>query len=189
MTTQTIIDGIDYGPLAALIGTWEGDKGMDIAPEPDGKEENPYYETIIYEAIGDVTNAEQQTLSVLRYHQVVKRKSNDKVFHNETGYWMWDSNTNTISQSLTIPRGVCLLAGGNGGEFDGNNCVLEVEAGIDNKDWGIIQAPFMRDNAKTTSFTHKISVVDGVMTYSETTMVDIFGKVFEHTDGNVLGRS
>lgn len=26
-----------FGPLAALIGEWKGDKGMDIAPEPDGE--------------------------------------------------------------------------------------------------------------------------------------------------------
>ena len=32
---------IDYGPLAGLIGTWKGDKGADIAPEPDGTEESP----------------------------------------------------------------------------------------------------------------------------------------------------
>ena len=54
---------IDYGPLAALIGTWQGDKGMDVSPEPDGIEENPYYETIVFEAAGDVTNAEAQTLA------------------------------------------------------------------------------------------------------------------------------
>jgi len=29
---------IDYGPLAGLIGTWTGSKGLDIAPEPDGTE-------------------------------------------------------------------------------------------------------------------------------------------------------
>ena len=29
---------IDYGPLAALIGTWRGDRGMDVAPDPDGGE-------------------------------------------------------------------------------------------------------------------------------------------------------
>ena len=26
---------VDYGPLALLLGTWEGDKGLDISPEPD----------------------------------------------------------------------------------------------------------------------------------------------------------
>ena len=41
-----------YGPLTGQIGTWNGDKGMDIAPEPDGTEHNPYYETITYTAIG-----------------------------------------------------------------------------------------------------------------------------------------
>ena len=40
---------VDYGPLAGLIGTWKGDKGLDVSPEPDGKEENPFYETIVFE--------------------------------------------------------------------------------------------------------------------------------------------
>jgi hypothetical protein len=28
-----IIDGIDYGPLAQLLGKWVGDKGIDKAPD------------------------------------------------------------------------------------------------------------------------------------------------------------
>ena len=32
---------VDYGPLAGLIGSWSGDKGTDIAPDPDGTETNP----------------------------------------------------------------------------------------------------------------------------------------------------
>ena len=103
--TDTSTD-LNYGPLTALIGTWAGDKGMDIAPEPDGEEHNPYHETILFEAIGDVTNAESQRLVALRYHQVVRRNSNNKVFHNETGYWIWDAERNLVMQTLTIPRGV-----------------------------------------------------------------------------------
>ena len=76
---------IEYGPLNDLIGVWKGDKGLDVAPEPDGAEENPYFETITFTAIGDVTNAESQVLVALHYHQIVRRKSNNKVFHNETG--------------------------------------------------------------------------------------------------------
>ena len=56
---------VDYGPLAGLIGNWRGDKGMDISPEPDGTEENPYYETLVFEAAGDVGNAGEQTLAVV----------------------------------------------------------------------------------------------------------------------------
>jgi hypothetical protein len=43
---------IDYGPLAGLIGTWNGDKGMDVAPEPEGVERAPYFETTSLEIYG-----------------------------------------------------------------------------------------------------------------------------------------
>lgn len=69
-------DELNYGPLTALTGTWKGDMGTDISPEPEGIENNPYCETIIFTA-----------------------KTNDVVMH-----------------SLTIPRGVCLLAGGKAEE-------------------------------------------------------------------------
>ena len=184
------IDNINYGPLNELIGVWKGDKGIDVAPEPDGAENNPYYETITFTAIGDVTNAESQVLAAIHYRQIVQRKSNDKVFHDETGYWMWDENTKTIMHSLTIPRAVSVLAGGshNGEQEDDGSIVLEVSASLNDKDWQIIQSPFMRDNAKTTEFRHKITVGNGKLSYSETTIVDIYGKVFEHTDNNELTR-
>jgi hypothetical protein len=105
-------DDVDYGPLNQLIGVWRGDKGVDIAPEPDGAENNPYYETIAFTAASDVTNAESQTLAAIHYRQIVQRKSNDKVFHDETGYWMWDAQAGIIMHSLTIPRAVSVLAGG-----------------------------------------------------------------------------
>ena len=76
--------GIDFGPLTALIGVWKGDKGVDIAPEPDGEETNPFFETITFLEVGGVTNAESQNLSALHYHQIVSRKSDGAVFHNET---------------------------------------------------------------------------------------------------------
>ncbi|HEX9795083.1 MAG TPA: heme-binding beta-barrel domain-containing protein [Planctomycetota bacterium] len=103
---------IDYGPLAGLIGTWTGDKGLDVSPLPDGTEENPYFETLVFEVAGQVENAERQTLAIVRYHQVVSRKSNGEVFHDQIGYWMWDARSGVIAQSLTIPRAVCVLAGG-----------------------------------------------------------------------------
>jgi len=178
----------DYGPLTGLIGTWEGDKGMDIAPEPDGTENNPYYETITFEGIGELTNAESQCLIAIHYRQIVRRKSTQKVFHDETGYWMWDAKTQTVMHSLLIPRAVGVLAGAkyDATKSQGDNVVLEVSAKMDDPDWGIIQSPFMRDNARTTEFHHKITVGGGKLSYAETTMVDIYGKIFEHTDQNEL---
>ncbi|WP_031434079.1 heme-binding beta-barrel domain-containing protein [Methylomarinum vadi] len=181
---------IDYGPLTELIGVWQGDKGLDVSPEPEGGERNPYYETITFAPIGDVTNAESQLLAALHYRQIVQRKSNDEIFHDETGYWMWDKKAGIVMQSLTIPRGVSVLAGGtHDGEKDENGTImLEVAAGLDDEDWQIIQSPFMRDHARTTAFRHRITVGSGLLSYEETTMVEIYDKVFEHTDRNELQR-
>lgn len=181
---------IAYGPLAELVGVWVGDKGIDVAPEPDGEENNPYYETITFTAIGNVTNAESQVLAAVHYRQIVQRKSNDKIFHDETGYWMWDAGESIIMHSLTIPRGVCVLAGGiyAEGKNPAGIKLLEVSASLDDENWRIVQSPFMQKNAKTTEFYHRITVGNGVLSYVETTMVEIYEKVFEHTDQNELSR-
>ncbi len=186
--SDSVIDGINYGPLAGLIGTWLGDSGMDVAPEPDGDEHNPYYETIRFAAAGDVTNAEQQTLSVVRYHQVVSRKSNHKVFHDQVGYWLWDPATDAVIQTLSIPRAVTLLAGG-GASLEGETTVLEVKACAGDADWSICQAPFMQSNAKTTEYRHRLSIVGDTLRYSQATVLEIYGKhAFLHTDENTLQR-
>ena len=181
-------NGTDYGPLEVLIGVWKGDKGKDVAPEPSGEENNPYFETITFTAIGDVTNADSQVLSVLRYHQVVQRKSNNEVFHDETGYWMWDPKEEIIMHSLVIPRAVSVLAGGkhNGQRIADGSMILKVSAKIDGEKWGILQSPFMQKNARTTEFRQKIIVSNGKLSYLETTMLKIYGRVFEHTDQNEL---
>jgi hypothetical protein len=180
----------DYGPLAGLIGTWTGDKGMDVAPEPDGTERSPYLETITFEAAGDVTNAESQVLTVVRYHQVVSRKATGKVFHDQVGYWMWDAERSTVIQSLTIPRAVCVLAGGTfqGAPDPARGVVLEVAAKLGDPGWGIIQSPFMRDRASTREFRHTLKLQGDRLTYQETTVLDIYGRSFDHTDENELVR-
>jgi len=181
------IDGLDYGPLYHLAGSWSGDKGVDVAPEPDGEERSPYYESIVFEPIGDVTNADSQVLVALRYHQVVSRKSNDEVFHNETGYWMWDAEQQLVMQTLTIARGVCLVAGGSVA-VSGEEVVIRVHAARSDANWPIIESPFMRDNASTISFDRTLNVAGDTLRYEELTVVDIYGKRFDHTDENTLTR-
>lgn len=182
------IKEINYGPLKELIGVWKGDKGMDIAPESDGTEENPYYETLTITEGGDLTNGEEQVLSVLHYRKIVCRKSDDGVFHDETGYWMWDAATNVIMHSLNIPRAVSLIAGTTltAENYQNGKLSFEISAGIDNKDWGIIQSPFMKEKALTKNYVQKMVVENGKMNCSETTMLDIYGRAFEHTDSNEL---
>ena len=178
---------VDYGPLTELIGSWGGDKGRDVAPEPEGSAESPYYETLEFSACDTVENAESQELSVVRYQQIVTRKLDGKVFHDQTGYWMWDPATEVVMQSLTIPRAVCVLAGGRAVEQDGQT-ILEVHAAMDDPDWGVIQSPFMRDNARTLNFSHRLRVDGDSISYSETTGLDIYGRNFDHTDENELHR-
>lgn len=188
MSEHTVIDGIDYGPLAALIGTWKGDRGVDVAPEPDGDERNPFYETIEFEAAGDVTNAEEQTLAIVRYHQVVTRKSNDEVFHDQIGYWLWDSASEGIVETFVIPRAVGVVAEGRAASpaDAAQEVVLDVSSGGVS---GITQAQFMANKAKTVGFTHCVTVSGDEMQYQQTTLLDIYGKEsYEHTDLNTLQR-
>lgn len=191
MSENTTIDGVNYGPLVALVGVWKGDKGVDKAPEPNAEERNPYYETIIFEAAGDVTNAEEQTLAVVRYHQVVRRKSNDEVFHDQVGYWLWDSADDTLVETFTIPRAVAVVAGGKlaqPGSLD-QELVFNVSAETGSLEFGIVQAPFMFNKAKTTAFSHTITVKGDEMRYKETTVLDIYEKrSYDHTDLNTLQR-
>lgn len=176
---------VDYGPLQALIGVWEGDQGMDVAPEPNATEENPYYETVRFDAAGEVTNAGTQKLSIIRYHQVVKRKRDDGVFHDQIGYWTWDRTDNTISYSLAIPRAVTVLAGG---QWQSGSNELIVKATAEGADWGIAQSPFMLEKAKTTAFELAVSVEGDTLHYKQTTFLSIYGKEFPHTDENTLKR-
>ncbi len=182
---------VDYGPLAHLIGSWQGNKGQDVSPEPQGQQLHPYYETLTYTAIGSVTNADTQQLAVLRYQQIVYRKADDAVFHDETGYWMWDAERSTVMHTLTIPRAVCVLAGGKWTTADSkdNTVSITVSAKQGDDDWGIIQSPFMRDQAKTVEFHHELLIKNEKLSYVETTVLDIYGKRFDHIDRNELSKS
>ncbi len=180
---------IDYGPLSKLIGTWQGDKGTDIAPEPDGKEQNLYYETIIFSPAGDVSNAEEQDLIAVHYHQQVQRKSDNKAIHNETGYLIWEIGSNRIMQSFAIPRGIAVVAGGHY-EHDSATqlTTITVSAGNSSSEWQIAQSPFMQGKAHCLSFEHQLTLKENVLRYTQTTIVDIYCKTFKHTDENELVR-
>ena len=179
----------DYGPLELLFGTWKGDKGEDFAPEPDGDATSPYYETIVFERAGDVDNADDQVLAIARYHISVRRKKNDETFHDQVGYWLWDKANETIMHSFTIPRGLVVLAGG---KFDSSKIskpriTLNVAAKL-GEEWGFTQSPFMMEKAKTLEFTQKMMVTKDVLSYSQTTVLDIYGRIMNHTDFNNLKR-
>ncbi|MCP4876831.1 MAG: hypothetical protein GY896_15330 [Gammaproteobacteria bacterium] len=91
--------------------------------------------------------------------------------------------------AFTIPRAVCVIAGGKYTvEIDAESAVIiEVSASLDNPDWQIIQSPFIRENAVTTGFRQRFVLGEELISYQQTTLVDIYEKEgFEHTDENSL---
>jgi hypothetical protein len=183
-----IIDGVDYGPLAQLLGKWIGDKGLDIAPDADGNPDlSPFSDELTFTVAGRTENAEEQELVVIKYHQVVRKKENGLIFHDQIGHWMYEPTTGLIMHSLTIPRGVCVLAGGSV-EVEGSKSSFEVKAKQSSDTFGILQSPFMLEKAKTTAFEMKLVVKGNALNYKEIISLIIYGKKFEHIDENVLQR-
>lgn len=176
---------IDYGPLSGFIGTWTGDQGMDLSPEPGGDEQAAYYERLEFEPAGDVDNADSQDLVMLRYNQVVMRKRNDKVFHNEAGFLIWCEEESLVMQSFAIPRGFALVAGGTA-ELSGDSVTINLRAAAGDELWPISQSPFLLNNARTSGFSRTYVLRAGTLTYQQSTELEIYGRKMAHTDTNSL---
>jgi hypothetical protein len=178
----------DLGPLALLVGKWRGGSGKDIAPEPDGVEDNAYYETLEFSVVGDVSNAEIQTLETVQYEQVVRRQSNDKLLHHQIGYFTWDPDKQIVCNGFTIPRRVAVLAGGTVTN-NGSKTIFDVSATLGSDGWAIVESGFMAGNASTRSFKQMLCVEGDSLMYEQMMLVDIYGKKsFEHSDKNTLSR-
>ena len=185
---MTIIDGVDYGPLAQLIGRWVGNKGLDNAPDINAEpDKTTYTDELIFSIAGPAENGEEQNLIALKYHHIVRKNENGKIFHDQIGHWIYEPSTKLIMHSLTIPRGVCVLAGGTVTESNGET-VFQVSAKSDSDTFGIIQSPFMKEKAKTKAFEMTLKVKDNELSYVEIMSLFIYGKDFEHSDRSQLKR-
>jgi hypothetical protein len=174
-------------PLTGLIGIWKGKKGTDLAPKPKKDENNPYFETLVFETVNiNIENAEEQQLTAVRYHQTVTEIESGDISHDETGYWIWDKNNNTITCAFSIPRGLSLIAGGTYKKDSNDEIIFQVASQTDDKDWGIVQSPFMKKKAKTLAFKRQLTLLGKTLSYSQLTTIDIYGKIFDHTDDNTL---
>lgn len=179
---------MNYGPLAALAGTWIGDKGSDIAPSDDrGTENNLFREELILTPIG-VTQNHEQTLYTLRYSTRVWRLTEENTFHEETGYWLWDPAAQQVMKSFIVPRGIVVLAGGyakpNAREF-------QISASLGSSTFGICSNPFLDVEFKTVKYDLKVTIHDeNNFSYESDTQLLLKGRteIFHHTDRNTLSR-
>jgi len=176
------------GPLAVLVGVWEGKPGRDLAPDPAREpEDTPFSERMVFESIGLVDNHEQ-LLWGLRYRTEVKRLSNGESFHEELGYWLWDAEHQQVMRCFVVPRGVSVLAGGSA-TADARS--FRVEAVRGSSIYGVVSNAFLDEQFRIERFTMNVTLEDdGAFRYDEDTVMRMPGReeLFHHTDACVLRR-
>lgn len=176
----------NLGPLAALAGVWEGGKGVDVHPQVDGPEREPYVERWTFEILDPQTNGPQLYYG-LRYHQHVTRPDDVETFHDQVGHLMWEPATGSLVMSLSIPRGQVALAGGSA-EPSATRFALSAREGDPN--FAITSAPFLQAAFRTSAWDIEFRVKGDQLAYTQTTTLHPHGDAqpFAHTDANILTR-
>jgi hypothetical protein len=177
----------NLGPLRALAGVWEGAKGLDVNPKPDGPERQAFVERIELQPIDPQTNG-PQLLYGLQYVTRIVKPGEVETYHHQIGYWLWEPATGTIMQTLAIPRAQVALAVGKA-EPDATQ--FEVSARRGEVTFGICSSPFLEHAFRTDSYRIVVTVnPDGSWSYDEDTVLSVRGQSepFHHTDGNTLHR-
>jgi hypothetical protein len=184
----SVIDGLDYGPLVGLIGTWKSapNGGVDTAPGQAGSTVgkggiavSPYYETITYTPAGGAVNASDQQLAALYYRQQVFAKKDNKQFHDQTGYLIYDKKYQKVYDTFCIPRGVCVVAEG----APGATMTLKTQSN------GVAQTQFMLKTDRTQAFSITFKLSGNTLKYEQTTDLYVYGKPFSHTDSDTLKKT
>jgi hypothetical protein len=175
----------NLGPLAGLVGKWEGDNGIDVAPSPRGPITTPYREVRSYEPFGPVVNG-SQVLYALRYSSVMWPEQSVDPFHEETGYWLWDPKAEQVYCCFVVPRGVVVNAGADVA-YNATNFTLVAEVG--SSVYGIASNPFLDAAYRTERFELTVTVnADGSMSYMQDTVLKLknLPDLFHPTDGNTM---
>lgn len=176
------------GPLAALAGVWEGDKGDDVAPSDDrGTERNKFRERLVLEPIAPVNNHEQ-TLHGLRYATTVWRIGEQAPFHEEVGYWLWDPKDKQVLRCFIVPRGIAVIAGGT---VEPTARAFALAADVGSATYGICSNRFLDREFKTVRYEVNVTIHDAdTFAYDEDTQIRITGQdqLFHHRDKNTLKR-
>jgi hypothetical protein len=177
----------NLGPLGPMAGTWEGTRGVDIAPKAPGPRTQPFHERITLQPV-DPGNNGPQLLYALRYHTIMTKPGEIGTYHDQVGYWLWEPASETVMHSLTIPRGQTVLAAGKA-KADAKQFTLTATRG--DTDYGICSNPYLEKNFRTDSFTITVTIhEDGTWSYDEDTVMQITGQAepFHHKDSNWLTR-
>lgn len=178
----------NLGPLRALAGIWTGTRGVDVNPKADGPERQGFVDRIELQPIDPQTNGPQLYYG-LRYHQHVVKPGQVETYHDQVGYWLWEPATQSVIQTLTIPRAQIVMAFGRAAP---DATEFELAAHRDADHFGIRSAPFLDHAFRTLEYRIKVTVhPDGTWSYDEDTVLSIRGRseLFHHTDRSTLTKT
>ena len=183
------MDDLDkLGPLKALVGNWDGSKGLDVSFHHEDGEvgDTVYLEKVSFSAFGPVDNG-RQTLYGLDYRMASWRNDEPDPFHTEVGYWLWDADAGHVMRAFMVPRGTVVLAGGDA-TADATEFTMVGDLG--SQTWGVLENPYLNTNASTVHYEVTITIGDGEWSYAEDTVLKMkeFDELFHHTDDNTLRR-
>jgi hypothetical protein len=176
----------NLGPLQPMAGVWEGQKGLDVNPGP-GPMRQAFIERIDLQPIDPQTNG-PQLLYGLHYVARIVKPDAPETYHHQTGYWLWESATETVIQTLAIPRAQVALASGRAAA-DATQFQLTAARGSTGS--GICSSAFLEYAFRTESYRISVTInADGTWSYDEDTVLMIRGRPdpFHHTDHNTLTR-
>jgi hypothetical protein len=180
----------EWGPLAALAGTWEGNEGLDLSFHNADAEvgETGYLEKVDLKPFGPVDNG-KQCLYGLDYRMAAWRhgEEDQNPFHTEVGYWLWDAADRQVMRCFMIPRATVLIAGTTC-EADAKQFTMRADPG--EPCYGILENRYLGANASTRHYECTVSVHDdGSWSYEENSVVKLMargGEELHHTDRNTL---
>jgi hypothetical protein len=177
----------NLGPLRRLAGVWEGKKGVDLNPKSEGPEQREYIERIELQPIDPQANGPQLFYG-LRYHVHVLAPPEAATFHDQVGYWLWEPATGLVMQTIAIPRGQVVLAGGHA-QADARTFVVAASRG--STEFGIASTAFLEHAFRTDAVS--LTIVfndDGSWSYDSqlTLVVKGYDAPFNHRDRNTLSK-
>jgi hypothetical protein len=175
----------NLGPLTGMAGIWEGKRGLDVNPKPEGARKQSYLEHIELQPTDPQANGPQLFYG-LRYHTHVVKPGEIETYHDQVGYWLWEPATGAIIHTLAIPRGQVALAVGKANADAKSFEVIATRGSTEN---GICSTRFLELAFKTIEFRVKVTInADGTWSYDEDTVLSVRGRTepFHHIDRNTL---
>jgi hypothetical protein len=179
-----------FGPLAALVGTWEGHGGTDVSyHHADGLVgDTSYFERVTFSTFGPVDNG-TQALYGLDYRMAAWRADelDQDPFHTEVGYWLYDAAEQQIMRCFMVPRGSVVIAGGTAAP-DATSFRMRAELG--STTYGVLSNRYLDANARTESYEVVVSIGDDEWSYESDTVLamSVQPELLHHTDRNTLAR-